>query len=1082
MTREIDKLIADKIRIIDSKDTGITLISASTGKGKTYALIQYAKEAIDKGKYDKVVIIEPRHSILKEVQEKLVGWGIENILYLQNAAENTIQYIDSVNINTIKDKNIKEKLKSLVDLVAIYKPGVDNVQNKLAEAEIFKQKSELKRYCIERKKKMDSADLAEVTKIFPEELKAKYHFILMTMDKLFYTLDTIKKENRILTKRMFSERTLVIIDELDKCYTVALNRCAENRDTLDDLLAVIQNAYAFISESDSRWQRFDDDETNTYIEKKREELLSEINELHKEYGVLNNFIFRGSSGEKLELFVSRDKTFVASKGKHYKLSILNDESRTILEQVNRKTTFSVVRFAVACKRVVRHVLNFIYELGEAYREDKDKDASYEDGLQYGISQVFNKTISESGHYLNYAMDNSIKTQSLRIKDNEYIDDISVCNNGFTHCIFEDKPGTNHTYMTSAGIDLTPENIFVWLGKNANVAGLSATQQIPTVLNLDMDYVNRALNGKLDMYTPDDFDSVNSMVTTTDNIECDVIRSFNSDRQKVYVALSQLLKEEEIEEVPLFKENVFEMLDTIDSYKGIEDAMKDREYKRFFALCQFVFRKKAVSGLVVLNSNYGLNLLNAFKDFVERVSQIMDFNNIKKENIYQIYANNMESHINEIKEKLNNGIKCLIISNKEALGQGVNIQYDRDFNFFYQEDPTYIFPVAKPGELLAPIDINKYIYLVMKMSSTGEITDYEMKGWIGNIVANIMHKINCYSSVANAKTSIFIQGLGRTTRGSEKEDYELIFFDEDLCEYLHLDTVQAEKTPELIAVEKRIERYKEEKQRSYTESMTDVDRALRNNSSKLQKEIQRLLTTFTKPNMENERVEALNKYKNILRLLFKYGLWPTYVDPADTSLFNELGYVLVDKPLDKIYVKSESDKYCEDLICVSADFNKGFTLLDSQSVLKLRTYQKPEGKCWQINPKALNLLQGVVGEVKFKELFEANTGYKLCKLPMDEYEVCGDYMVENTDIYVDVKNFSEYGPRDVTDFAMDKLETIKQHNENGQLMIVNVFAKKTYEGPNDKYDDLLLVSNVLGENNVKYWNNFKAIEQWIDHNT
>ena len=1080
MTREVDKVIAEKIRIIDSKQTGLTLISASTGKGKTYALIQYAKHAIEAGKYERVVIIEPRHSILREVQENLISWGINDILYLQNAADNTIQYIESVNIKTIKDKNIKERLNSLSDLATIYEPGKEDVKNKLIEAEIFKQKSELKRYCIERKKKLIPEDLAEVTKIFPEEMKSKYHFVLMTMDKLFYTLDTIKKENRILSKRIFSDKTLVIIDELDKCYNVALNRCAENRDTLDDLLAVIQNAYAFISETDSRWQRFDSEETNNDIEKKRDTLLAEINELHKKYGVLNNFIFRGPTGEKLELFVSRSKTFVASKGKHFKLSIFNDESRTILEQVNIKTNFSVIHFAVSCKTVVRHILNFIYELGEAYREAKDNDASYEDGLQYGISQVFNKTISESGHYLNYAMDNSIKTQSLRIKDNEYIDDSSVCNNGFTHCIFEDKPGTNHTYMTSTGIDLTPENIFVWLGKNSNVAGLSATQQISTVLNLDLDYVGRALSGTFDMYTPEDFEYANSGLASVDNIECDVVRSFNTDREKLYRALSKFLRDEEIDESPLFKENVFEMLDTIDSYDKSDDAMRDREYKRFYALCLFVFKRKAVSGLIVLNSNYGL--LTAFKSFVERVTQIMDFNSFKSENIYQIYAYNLDYRINEIKDKLNNGIKCLIVSNKEALGQGVNIQYDRDFNFFYQEDPTYIFPVPKPGELLTPIDNNRYIYLVMKMASAGEITDYEMKGWVGNIISNVMHKINCYSSVANAKTSIFIQGLGRTTRGNDKEENEFIYFDEDLCEYLDLENAQVEKNPELYAVEKRIQLYKEQRQRSYVSSMTEEERVLCDNSNNLQNSIQKCLTTFTKPNMESERVSALNKYNSILKMVYKYGLWPTYVDPSDEAVFKECGYVRVNAPISKMYIKSSSDRYCEDLICVTTEFNKRFTVVDSDNVIKLRNYQKPNGPCWQINPKAFNLLQGIVGEVRFKQLFEENTGYKLCRPPMDQYEVCGDFKVENTDIYVDVKNFSEYGPIDVTDFAMEKLETIKQHNKEGMLIIVNVFAKKNYEWTNNRNEDILLVSNVLGENNIKYWRNIKAIEQWIDQNT
>ena len=1080
MTRETDKTIVKKIETIDGKTTGITLISASTGKGKTYSLIQYAKKGIEEDRYDKIVIIEPRHSILKEVEDNLRSWGINEILYLRNAADNTVQFIDSINVRSIKDKYIKEEIQKLSQYADAYKPETDTVQNRLIEDAIFAEKSELKRYCLENKKRLDPDELNEVEKIFPEKLIPSNHFILMSMDKLFYTLDTIKKDNRILSKRIFSEKTLVIVDELDKCYTVALNRLAENRDTLDDLLAVIQNAYAFIAETDSRWQRFENEEINEEVENKREQLLAEINELHSKYGVLNNFVFQGQPGEKLELFVSRSKTFVASEGKHFKLSINNDDSRTVLEQVDRKTDFSVISFVVECKKVVRDILNFIFDLGEAYKKGKDADASYEEGLLYGISQVFNKTLSESNHYLNYAIDNTLKTQALRITSGEFIDDNSVCNNGFSHCILDDKPGTNHTYMTSTGIDLTPENVFVWLGKNANVVGLSATQQIPTVLNLDLDYVSRALGENYDQYSPEDFEYANSNIDDNHDTECDIVLSFNSNREQLYNKLAQLLVDEEIEEAPQFKENVYEFADAIDTKYTKDDSMKDREYKRFYALCLFLIKRKAVSGLVILNSNYAY--LERFKEFVARVSQIMSINPIDKENIYLISANNLEENLTTIKNKLNNGIKCLIISNKEALGQGVNIQYDKDFNFFYQEDPTHIIPVIKKESVLSPAETNKYIYLVMKMASVGEITDYEMKGWVSNIVSNTPHKINCYSSVALAKTSIFIQGLGRTTRGSEKEECELIYLDEELCNYLRLEDVPVEKTPELKAVEKRIQKYKEEKNQSDIDSMNSVERQLCENSNKLQNEIHRLLSTFAKPNMNDERELARKEYDDLLRIVYKYGLWPTHVDQEDQALFDKLGYVKVNEVLDKMYIKSSSGNYCEDLICVSSDYRNDATELEADSVLKLKKYQKPNGECWQINPKAMNLLQGIVGEMRFKELFELHTYYKLTRLSIDEYEICGDYLVEDTDIYVDVKNYSEYGTRDITDFAMSKLETIKHHNKDGKLIIVNVYAKNKYEKPNNTQDDLLLVTNVLGENGAKYWNNISAIEEWIDENT
>ena len=131
MTRETDKTIVKKIETIDGKTTGITLISASTGKGKTYSLIQYAKKGIEEDRYDKIVIIEPRHSILKEVEDNLRSWVINEILYLRNAADNTVQFIDSINVRSIKDKYIKEEIQKLSQYADAYKPETDTVQNRL---------------------------------------------------------------------------------------------------------------------------------------------------------------------------------------------------------------------------------------------------------------------------------------------------------------------------------------------------------------------------------------------------------------------------------------------------------------------------------------------------------------------------------------------------------------------------------------------------------------------------------------------------------------------------------------------------------------------------------------------------------------------------------------------------------------------------------------------------------------------------------------------------------------------------------------------------------------------------------------
>lgn len=1074
MTRRTDATIEKMLKTADNKPTGMTLVTASTGKGKTYSLIGYAIEALNNDRYDTVIFVEPRHAILEDVNEKILARSGEEPLYLASTVNNAKEYIDSVALGSVKDKTLKGKLEDLSELLGAL-DGAKGKQKEAIEDAVRKAKTDIKAYCTTAKEKLCVEDLIEVAKIYPEKVRKNTHFILMTMDKLFHALDTLDKENRILSKRLFSERTLVVIDELDKCYAIALNKCAENKDNLEDMLSIIQTAYKFVSSDDTRWKQFNDPDTNAMIQSKRESLAKDIETMNQKYGILNNFIFDAGENEKIELFVSKSQSYVASRNSHYRLDI--KDKTTTLKKSSYDTGFSVVKMAIDLKDTVRKIFNLIYDLSEGYMNDRS-DATYEEGLLFGISQVFNRTDADSGRYLNYARSNTIKTQALRIAKGEFIKEKSVCNNGFSHVVFENRPGTNHTYVTSYGIDLTPENIFAWLAKNANVICLSATQQIHTALSLDLDYMKEVLGASFDCYCREDFDRANSKIEIkTQNLYCDVIHSFGEDRTKLYSAIVDLFEKEGIDVPERFKKAVYDVVDDIHRFSN---GMIDRDYKRFFAICNFLFRRNAVSGITILNSGY--DTLKSLRNFVTTLANQYGIGTMDPMNIYCINADNMEYGIKDIKDKLNRGIKCLIISNKEALGQGVNIQYDRDFNFFYQEDPTHIFPQIKTGEPLPKEEINRYVYLVMKMASSGEISSSTMKTWISNIVAAIPSEFKKYSSVKNAKTSIFIQGLGRANRNADKESHEYIFFDEELCDVLDLENIQVEKTQELVAVEDCIKRYKEEELSVIRESMNNKEKQLCDNSNAFQKLVHDLLSTFTKENMMSDRVEAFKEYEAIRQVLVKYGPFPAKIQPADEEVFKQLGYAWVEAPKNLFY-RSKDDNYCENLLSVSFSKLNKMKQLDFNSVLRLKDYEVPKGGCWMINPKAFNVLQGAVAEYRFKSLFEDETGYELEELPLEDNEICGDFRVKDTDVYIDVKNFlEEAGTRDITDFALDKLEMIREKNPDGKLIVVNVFAKERYNHANSNHEDILVISNVLGENNIKYRENLKIIEQWIDSNT
>ena len=109
---------------------------------------------------------------------------------------------------------------------------------------------------------------------------------------------------------------------------------------------------------------------------------------------------------------------------------------------------------------------------------------------------------------------------------------------------------------------------------------------------------------------------------------------------------------------------------------------------------FLLNPDARTGLLILNNS--LNIKNdAFLELMECYLKISGISNTF-DNIYCLNASNLketdENHfLEKYKNKANSGEKVLIISNKEAVGQGLNLQPDKDINFFYQEYPTHIMP-------------------------------------------------------------------------------------------------------------------------------------------------------------------------------------------------------------------------------------------------------------------------------------------------------------------------------------------------------------------------------------------------------
>lgn len=254
---------------------------------------------------------------------------------------------------------------------------------------------------------------------------------------------------------------------------------------------------------------------------------------------------------------------------------------------------------------------------------------------------------------------------------------------------------------------------------------------------------------------------------------------------------------------------------------------------------------------------------------------------------------------------------------------------------------------------------------MKLQSCGEISEYEMKEKIRRVVNKNPISINDFPSVKNAKTTAFIQSLGRTSRTGSKESHIYICFDEELCKDLDFSTMMAEMTPELLAVKRCVEQYKSDYETTLTSSMNVQEQALCENSNRLQAYISQLISIFTNKQLPvANRQEAKNRYENIRNFLLSYGPYIPSIDhftDEEKYIFETLGYVHFDaNPPTGLSFLSRDDSYCENLICSFTEEKHNLKSIKFSLLKRLKSYCRADGPCWVINPKAFNLLQGALG--------------------------------------------------------------------------------------------------------------------------
>jgi len=1115
-----DPSIEKYLSIAKDKESGLTLVSAGTGRGKSTECVDFIKE--NYSKFSKILYVSPNHPlIVTEMLPKLMKEPdlCDHVVYLKSAFKNMTDgdEIFDVDSDVLKNKKVKESVASLKSQCRYYKAAKKDstVDLEAIEKSITSIKSELKAYV--RKIRTINTDneiitieeMDELKKIFPEDIVTEKNIYLMTADKLEARLDSLITPYKIMSTDFFKKNTLVILDETDKDYDVFLKHCCEENNPLEDALAPIQTLEKNISFEDGHWDKCKFDDNEEKIIQVRKELSELINEVNGKFKILYNFRIEGlNDGRSVDMFSSNGRNFMLNldDGKRYSLDADDEQKSTVLRKVTTgQENFNIFEFIFDIKKLIDRMWSFVIVIANTRQREMNElniDTTYEDCLSYAVHQAFNKLSSEAKPYVEHIMNISIQNDVLARKENADIDRGKVWRDGFLNISLKDAPGSNHTYVQFSGmVSNTPENIIAWLARRANVLSLSATQQIGGAFLPNFDFIKRVIGiENYHEYSDEDFKaSENSRARNENNIDVSVIKT-EWNNAEIIDRYTKAIKEK------CSSDGAVKLVNAISSYLvdlelGTRESYKLNKNRKLFVLVMdFILNPKAITGLLILNSNYNIKT-ESFINLLKYYSEVFGINDVV-DNIYCLNASNLKEtdenrYLEEYKNKANNGEKVLIISNKEAVGQGLNLQPDKDINYFYQEYPTHIMPnINDQKNRLDRSEKNKAIYRVRFMGDRGELNEEEERNWIKTINNSGRETIryNDKKSLKLAAVYRLVQGWGRITRSSQKEEDTFIIIDESTCKlYEEIKSGHFSKTDEVYRILETIDEWNRESQYRHDNDplLSEFKREIIDKNEKLNKEIQNILRVFANGSIPSILSEKKKRYDLIRKTLADGGM---IIGKNSTSgVFDEIDdiqnlcYVRNPKKISEYWVhyRNDKNKYFETIDDVSfrertGDGWRKYSYVDN--ILKYQNKYKWDKKLdlFILVPEAINILQGVLAEQKVAEIIYDYTGGTVLfeSLKLEDTEMLGDFVIDGyPDTFVDVKGFKDYGERDISDYANEKLRKIQSRYPQGRLAIINCYTENNYT--NRVYNDgnIIVVDGIYDGHKYKP-DRINHLLQWI----
>lgn len=708
----------------EQTSNGLFLIDMPTGAGKTYEVIHYIKELMEKYPDKKIFFVttlkknldDPYNdliNILSEEQKKKVFRIKPNIDFVKekfNSIKNDVKKNEKV-WKSNEFKQLEEKYE-IVDILKERKK--ETKFNEFQEAEynfrkmltyklheVFKQKT----------KKLQAINTMPewqwIGELYPSVFTQDYSVYFLTIDKFLLEHSTIVEHPYFFYNHPSFKNSFVFVDEFDATKETMLkniiDRNIENGMNYIDLFKRIHSGLLtreiprrLITPSEIR-------KRNEYNKKfPLEKIIDDIKNLAEETNEMHQLNFCHKSQdfgheERYFLFndfgyssmVSDQKNIVTkfdSKG-NWNAILLNSDSgskkiQEVLSDVKRFINFFLKGISV---------LSINYQQlrqEEISNSDTQRDYSIDSAIQTVLSTFIaeQSIVAKLVREVQMTWKNSDKTMATSIDDDFESGDIRFCNKGWNYYEFLDED--RHDLKTDIfrySFEETPEKIMKKMCLSAKVVGLSATASLESVTaNYDLNYLKWRLHNGYRQLTENDRERLHQQFKNSvsgykeDMIQVDVTEHITDDD---YINSNQWRKIFSNEEVAELIHGELESMlpPRLDSKGKRTDVYQKRRYLRVaWVYKQFVQQPEIYSLLCMLttlpkedsNTLKWSFLQRIFKAITEDVKETYD-----KDIAVILDSADFDNKKDDILGALAKGQRRFVVSSYQTIGAGQNLQYD-----------------------------------------------------------------------------------------------------------------------------------------------------------------------------------------------------------------------------------------------------------------------------------------------------------------------------------------------------------------------------------------------------------------------